>query len=333
MMDIRSARAVALGTLSLFLASSFAHAATLTLPTDRMAKQLLLAHRGGISTMRASPGIAPAIKPVHDVRKLSLASAIPSSVPMAPGSSVSHDQLARFLQLGITQSYNKTYEQGWSILSTNISQARTAFGPLPTGLRLALQSASDASGGRSYETAYKVLHEAMKTIANNPGEFAGDPRTAFAAYLRLGRVSTYEKSYEEGWAILSKYLTNLQNQGSDLIPTPELRLALQACITSSGGLSYQAAWEALEVGSKHMEPAPGGPLASFYFRMAVQCATSKSYEHGWKILSAYINTAIGSGMLQPFERLALETSRTASGGKSYQAAWEILRDGLNSVSQ
>lgn len=333
MMNISRVRAIALGTLSLFIASSFAHAATLTVPTDRLAKQILLSNKGGMASMRASPGIAPMIKPINDVRKLAFAGAIPKGVPMAPGSSVSHDQLSRFLQLGITQSYNKSYQQGWSILSTNITQARSAFGPLPTGLRLALQSASEASGGQSYETAYKVLHEAMKTIANNPGEFASDPRTSFAAYLRLGRVSTYEKSHKEGYDILVKYLNNLNGQGSDMIPSRELRVALQSCINSSGGLSYQAAWESLEVGTKHMEAVPGGPLATFYMRMAVACSTNKSYEHGYKILAAFVNGALSSGMLQPFERLALETSRTASGGKTYQAAWEILRDGLNSLNQ
>lgn len=334
MKNLRSAQVIALGALYISLASGFAHAETRTLPTDRIAKQMMMATHGGLDTMKASTGIAPMIAAPKNIRLSSfVASGIPAGVPMAPGNSAPLDQLARFLQLGISQSYNKTYQAGWSILSTNITQARTAFGPLPTGLRLALQSASEASGGRSYETAYKVLHEAMKQVANNPGEFANDSRSGFVAYLRLARVSTYEKSYEEGYAILVKYLNNLSSQGQDLIPSGEIRTALTACINSSGGLSYQAAYEALEVGTKHMENLPLGPLASFYFRMAVGASANKSYEHGYKILAVYVNTALSSGLLQQYERLALETSRQASGGKTYQAAWEILRDGLNSLNQ
>lgn len=329
MTNLRRSGLLALGALYISISSGFVHAATLTLPSDRIAKQMLEANKGGMSTMKACPGNAPMIPEVKMVQKRSFAGA---GMGMPGMAGVPLDQLSRFLQLGITQSYNKTYQQGWSILSTNLQQARSSFGPLPTGLRLALQSAADASGGRTYETAYKVLHEAMKQVANNPGEFCADQRTAFVAYLRLGRVSTYQKSYEEGYAILIKYLNNLNSQGQDLIPSAELRTALQACINSSGGLTYQAAWEALEVGAKHMENMPVGPLSSFYFRMATGCASNKSYEHGYKIVMAYINAALNSGQLQQFERLALETSRQASGGKTYQAAWEILRDACNALS-
>lgn len=331
MTNLRRSRIIALGALYISIASGFAHAATLTLPTDRIAKQMLMSTKGGIATMKASPGNAPQIPEPKMVAKRSFAGAGIGMPGMAAG--VPLDQLSKFLQLGLTQSYNKTYQQGWSILSTNITQARSAFGPLPTGLRLALQSASEASGGRTYETAYKVLHECMKQVANNPGEFCSDPRTSFVAYMRLARVSTYEKSYEEGYAILIKYLNNIANQGPDLIPTAEIRTALTGTINSSGGLTYQAAWESLEVGTKHMEACPTGPLASFYFRMATACASNKSYEHGYKIVMAFINAALNSGQLQQFERLALETSRQASGGKTYQAAWEILRDACNALSR
>ena len=329
---LRRAQALAVGALYISMISGFAHAETLTVPSDRTSKQILQSNFGGIASMKPCKGNAPIIPALKNppTRKFGFAGA---AIGM-PGASagVPLDQLSQFLQLGLTQSYNKTYEQGYSILSTNITQARTAFGALPTGLRLALQSASEASGGRSYETAYKVLHEAMKEVANNPGEFANDPRTAYAAYLRLGRLSTYQKSYEEGYAILVKYLSNLSSQGADLIGTQELRTALTATINSSGGLTYQAAWETLEAGCKVMETCPTGPLSSFYFRMATTCAANKSYEHGYKIVMAFIDASLASGLLQPFERLSLDTSRQASGGKTYQAAWEILRDACNALS-
>ena len=324
MMNLCRSRMIAAGALSFFLVSTFAQAETLTAPTDRDSKLRIQSHVGGIATMKACKGSAPKV----DISKFTK-----MRIGMAGAVTAPLDQLSRFLQLGLTQSYNKTYEQGWSVLRNNCQESLTAFGPLPSGIRLTLASALDASGGRSYETAYKVLHEAMKSLANNPGELATDPRTAFIAYLRIGRTSTYQKSYEEAYAIESRYMNNLANGGQDLIPSRELGVALRADIQSSGGLSYQAAWETLEVGSKHLENAPGGALATFYFRMAVQCASNKSYEYGYRILKAFVDTAIDSGLLQPFERLALESSRTASGGKSYQAAWEILRDGLNALNQ
>lgn len=296
-----------------------ASSAEITRPDDRDGKIALMMSRRAFATMKACPGQSPRGTPDE------------VGGPRAPSTSA-FDQaaLARFLSTGLQQSYGKTWQQGWEILHT-VTKKAIEIGNLPPGVDLTLKSGRDASYEKPFEVAYKVLHEAVKQVAERTGDFAGDSRTAFSAFLRVGRAASYEKSWQHGWQIIHKFADNLEKLAPDLYPSAEVEVAAKAAKAASYEKSFQAAYQVIHTAFKTLETVPTGTLRSFYFRLALECSYEKSWKEGWEILRTFIQKALESGRVDPFDKATLETSLQASYNKPFQAAYEVLRDGLKSL--
>ncbi|MBI4871416.1 MAG: hypothetical protein HY814_07600 [Candidatus Riflebacteria bacterium] len=324
-------RPVSILVVALLLGSTCFAAGELTNPTDRQGRIALLGVHQALSSMKVCDGQSP--KAPIAIAGLSRYTGTGTGGGSGGTEAFDEGALGRFLQIGLQQSYDKTYEQGWNILHSVTKRALSELGQLPPGVRLALESGRDASYDRSWQDAYTILHEAVRTVAHNPSDFTGAYPETFAAYLRLGRQSGYEKSYEVGWKVLEKYLGNLESNGQPFFPSKELQLLVHAARQASYSKSWKAAYEVLHTSIKSAEGLPTGNLATFYFANALQCSYEKSYQEGYEILRTFIEQALPSGLLATFDRASLQTTLEASYNQSWQAAYEVLRDGLKALNK
>jgi hypothetical protein len=327
--------------LVLVLASFFAPFAfaadELTQPGDREGRISLLNTRRAVATMKPSEGQSPkGIRPLLGVSTYTGT----GTGGVRPGDSTGTfdaDGFSRFMQIGLNQSYDKTYQEGWTILHNVVKRALTDVGPLPDGVRLALTSGRDASYEKSWKDAYTILHEAAKTVTGNPAEFAAGGPTLFAAYLRLARQSAYDKSYEVGWKVLEKYLDNLarrenlNGRNPSFYPSRELKLLLDAARAASYSKAWKPAYEVQHVSIKRAETRPSGDLKGFYYDNALECSFEKTYQEGYEILRTFIEKGLASGLINSFDCASLKATLQASHNQTWQTGYEVLRDGLKGL--
>lgn len=317
--------------LASFLAPFAIAANDLTQPGDREGRIGLLNTQRAVASMKPSEGQSPkAIRPLLGISTYTGTGTGGGQQDSAPGA-FDADGFSRFMQIGLNQSYDKTYEEGWTILHNVVKRALTDVGPLPAGVRLALESGRDASYSKSWKDAYTILHETAKTVTGNPGEFAAGGPAGFAAYLHLARQSSYDKSYEVGWKVLEKFLENLAARGPTFYPSPELKLLLDAARAASYSKAWKAAYEVQHVSIKRAETLPTGDLKGFYYDNALDCSFEKTWQEGYEVLRTFIEKGLASGLINSFDCASLKATLQASYNQSWQTGYEVLRDGLKGL--
>lgn len=240
------------------------------------------------------------------------------------------DAFVRFMQIGLNQSYGRTYQEGWNILHTVIQNSLTQP-DMPQGLRLALEAGRDASYSKSWESAYEMVHETVSTSINQVDALGGDPDATLVAYMGLARRCGYDKTYEEAWNALHSFIQKLEGEGRHFISNPGFELGLRMGRESSYSKSFTEAYEILHTTLTHLESLPGGEINPWLYNLAIEASVGKTYESGFRVLETFVTGILAGSLVSDFDRLSLKTSLEASYGQSWTHAYETLRDGLSQI--
>lgn len=298
--------------LTALLAASPAFALDLTRPELRSDQAALNVTKLESQGMRAIEGFAPAT------------SADPGATVQG---AFQRDAFVRFMQIGLNQSYGRTYQEGWNILHTVIQNSLTQP-DMPQGLRLALEAGRDASYSKSWESAYEMLHETVSTSINQVDQLGGDPDATLVTLLGLARRCGYDKTYEEAWNALHTFIQKLEGDGRHFISNPGFELGLRLGREASYSKSYTEAYEILHTTLQHLEALPGSEINPWLYTLAIEASVGKTYESGFRVLETFVTGILASSLINDFDRLSLKTSLEASYGQSWVHAYETLRDGL-----
>lgn len=236
------------------------------------------------------------------------------------------------LDVGLIQSYNKTYQAGWTILHRYVADALRQEGQIPAAMRFAIETGKSASYEKTYEEAWEILATTVRTVTRNPEAYQGSPRHTYPALLRLGRLCSYEKSYETGWKVLHHFTREL-GTFFQFVPGELNQLTLGWAREASYEKSYKAAWTILSQAVERIEQ--GVPNTGHVFEVALQASGNLSWEDGWKTLNTFSRGLAGRRDLFP-DALTfsfLQATRTASFEKSYQVAYEVQASGARQLRQ
>lgn len=333
MRSLRRALPLCLAASFLLPGATQAAEDTLTQPETRDDRAFLRALQMGSGNMLPSAGMSPA-EADSGFDQGGAPRAPMSDAPRAPGSGGSGQvqDFLNFLQNGMQQAYDRSFQDGWKILHTHVKNALDmGRGSIPPGLEFALDTGRKASYERSWKDAWGVLHTTVKTIVQDPAPFSGNPGQVFAAILRLGRNCGYEKDFQPGWKILHTFYKELSTN-SHMIPDRLHKVGLNTIKKASYERSWSEAWDVLHKGAKGLEKRLRRP--EDLLAIGLECSYgNKDFQPGWKILHVFAKAGKTEPDLRmdPLAQLTLEAGMKASYEKGWQPAYEILRDSMKGV--